>query len=81
MLVECDYRLALMSSKEKKMLEFLKSLANEECQEQQKSLEKSEFDISYIRDYSSTVKQVIDASSELLDKLDDVFALCDKYRG
>ena len=64
---ECVYRLNLIITKEKSIIQ---------------SLENSEdFDVSNIRDYRITVKKIIDGSNEPLDRLDELLTLFDKYRG
>lgn len=64
---ECTYRLNLIITKEKSIIQ---------------SLENSEdFDVSNIRDYRITVKKIIDGSNEPLDRLDELLTLFDKYRG
>ena len=64
---ECAYRLNLIITKEKSIIQ---------------SLENSEdFDVSSIRDYRSTIKEIIAGSNEPLDRLDELLTLFDKYRG
>ena len=64
---ECVYRFNLIITKEKSIIQ---------------SLENSEdFDVSSIRDYRSTIKEIIAGSNEPLDRLDELLTLFDKYRG
>ena len=64
---ECTYRLNLIISKEKSIIQ---------------SLENSEdYGVSSIKGYRNTIKKIISESSQPLDELDKLLTLFDKYRG
>ena len=64
---ECVYRLNLIINKEKSIMQSLENF--------------EDFDVSSIRDYRSTIKEIIAGSNEPLDRLDELLTLFDKYRG
>ena len=64
---ECVYRLNLIINKEKSIIQSLENF--------------EDFDVSSIRDYRSTIKEIIAGSNEPLDRLDELLTLFDKYRG
>lgn len=64
---ECVYRLNLIITKEKSIIQSLENF--------------EDFDVSSIRDYRSTIKEIIAGSNEPLDRLDELLTLFDKYRG